>query len=91
MTKAELIEMVHEQAGEGLSRKTTVDVIEAVFTAVTKSLIDDGRFSAPGFGTFTVKDRKARKGRNPRTGAEIDIPASRTVGFKVAAGLKTAL
>jgi DNA-binding protein HU-beta len=91
MTKAELVEMVFEQAGEGLSRKTTVDVIEAVFAAVSKSLIEDGRFAVPGFGTFTVKERQARKGRNPRTGEEIDIPASRTVGFKVAAGLKADL
>lgn len=91
MTKAELVEMVHEQAGEGLSRKTTVDVLEAVFATMGKSLVEDGRFAVPGFGTFTVKARKARKGRNPRTGEEIDIPASKTVGFKVSAGLKSQL
>ena len=48
----------------------------------------EGRFAVPGFGTFDVKTRAARKGRNPKTGEEIDIPASKTVAFKPAGALK---
>ena len=56
-----------------------------------KSIKKDKRFSYPAFGTFTVRNRKARKGRNPQTGAEIKIKASRTVGFKPAPTLKSSL
>ena len=49
---------------------------------------EDERFSYPGFGTFVVRTRKARKGRNPKTGAEITIAESSTVGFKPAKNLK---
>ena len=91
MTKQELVEKVHDAAGEGHSRKLTGEVIDATFTSIAKSIMDDGKFFYPGFGTFTVKERKARTGRNPRTGDEIAIPASKTIGFKVAAGLKGSL
>ncbi|MCA9557698.1 MAG: HU family DNA-binding protein [Myxococcales bacterium] len=88
MTKQELVEKVHDAAADGHSRRLTAEVIDATFEAITKSIIEDGKFFYPGFGTFTIKERKARTGRNPRTGDEIKIPASKTVGFKVAAGLK---
>ncbi len=88
MTKAELIELVHENAGDGLSRKITGDVVEAIFETMAESLKDDGKFAVPGFGTFTTKHRAARTGRNPQTGAAIEIAASNTVGFKVGSKLK---
>ena len=91
MTKAELIARVHEQAGDALSRKTVVDVIDAIFGTISKSLEEDGRFAVPGVGTFNVKARKARTGRNPQTGEPLDIPASNSVSFKVSAKLKAQL
>lgn len=88
MTKQELNERIHEQAGEGLSRKTTAEVVDAILDAVTKSVIEDKKFFYPSFGTFELKHRKARVGRNPRTGEQIQIPARNTVGFKPASALK---
>lgn len=91
MTKQELIEAVHAKAGAELTRKATGDVVDAVFSAVANSIRADGKFYMPGFGTFQVKTRAARTGRNPRTKQPIEIPATKTVGFKAAAGLKDTL
>ncbi|MFN3198399.1 MAG: HU family DNA-binding protein [Bradymonadia bacterium] len=89
MTKHELIDAVHEAVGGDVSKRITGEVIDATFKALTTGLVgEEGRVFIPGFGTFQVKSRAARTGRNPRTGEEIQIPASKTVGFKVAAGLK---
>jgi DNA-binding protein HU-beta len=92
MTKSELIAQVVEQIEDDkLTKKLTEEVIEATFEVVKAALQEDSRFSFPGFGTFTVKERAERKGRNPRTNEEITIPASRTVTFKPAPRLKTSL
>ena len=91
MTKAELIDKVAETKGLDLSKKAVGDVVDACFEAIGKTIKKDRRFSYPGFGTFTVRSRKARVGRNPQTGAEIRIKASKTVGFKPAPGLKSSL
>jgi DNA-binding protein HU-beta len=92
MTKAELVDQVVKASkGTNLSKKTTADIVDAIFDEVGKAIKKDARFSYPGFGTFTVKRRAARKGRNPRTGAEIRIKASKTVGFKPAPSLKNTL
>jgi DNA-binding protein HU-beta len=90
MTKAELIDQVAGSV-EGLSKKQGAELLDTVFAVLTKALIKGGRFAYPGFGTFTVKKRAARKGRNPRTGKEITIPAGKTVGFKAAPALKEKL
>ncbi len=92
MTKAEFIEAV--QGAEGvpeLTKKETTALVEAVFEQVAGAIADGGRFSFPGFGTFTVRRRAARKGRNPRTGAVITIKASSTVAFKPAPSFKDSL
>lgn len=91
MTKAEFIDQVVKSAGVELSKKDAAGVLDTVFSVIGKAIKDEDRFSYPGFGTFTVKERSARKGRNPRTGAAIDIKASKTVGFKPAPGLKQTL
>ncbi|HEY7490161.1 MAG TPA: HU family DNA-binding protein [Candidatus Tectomicrobia bacterium] len=92
MTKAELVDQVVKASkGTNLSKKATADIVDAIFDEVGKAIKKDARFSYPGFGTFTVKRRAARKGRNPRTGAEIRIKASKTVGFKPAPSLKGSL
>ncbi|MBT3509679.1 MAG: HU family DNA-binding protein [Nitrospina sp.] len=74
-----------------MSKRLTTDVIDATFQAISKTIKKEKRFAYPGFGTFTVRSRKARKGRNPQTGEEIKIKASKTVGFKPAPTLKSSL
>lgn len=91
MTKAELIEAVASKAEGQLTKKAAGEVVDAVFEAIRKSIKKDERFSYPGFGTWTVRARKARKGRNPQTGQVITIKASKTVGFRPAKELKQGL
>ena len=88
MNKAEMIEAVQQGSGLDLSAKATGDVVDAVFNVIAGAIKQDGRFSLAGFGTWTVRDRAARTGRNPQTGAAIEIKASKAVGFKAAPSLK---
>ena len=90
MTKNELVEFVCEDQS-GLTKKTSTQVIDSVFAAMQKSIKDSDKFSYPGFGTFVIRNRKARKGRDPRTGKPIDIQASKTVGFRPAKAFKEKL
>ena len=92
MTKDDLVTAVVKGCkGDDLSKRRVSDVIDATFDSIGKSIKKDKRFSYPTFGTFTVRNRKARKGRNPQTGEEIKIKASKTVGFKPAPTLKSSL
>jgi len=91
MTKNELIEAVKNTKGLELTKKQTEAVVAAVFETVGAAIKKNKRFSFPGFGTFTVRQRKARVGQNPRTHAKINIKASKTVGFKPAPKLKGSL
>ena len=92
MTKDDLVTAVVKGCkGDELSKRLVSDVIDATFDSIGKSIKKDKRFSYPTFGTFTVRNRKARKGRNPQTGEEIKIKASKTVGFKPAPTLKSSL
>lgn len=89
MTKAELVANVAEKAG--LDRKQSDKAVIAVFDAIKKALIEGDKVQIIGFGTFENRTRSARKGRNPRTGEEIDIPASKLPSFKAGKGLKEAV
>ena len=89
MTKNELIDAVAK--GAKLNKRAAGDVIDTTFEALARAIKKDKRFQVPGFGTFMVRSRKARKVRNPQTGAEITVNASKTVGFKPAPGLKKGL
>ena len=89
MTKNELIDAVAK--GAKLNKRAAGDVIDTTFEALARAIKKDKRFQVPGFGTFMVRSRKARKVRNPQTGAEIAVNASKTVGFKPAPGLKKGL
>jgi DNA-binding protein HU-beta len=89
MTKGDLIDSVAKSAK--ISKRTAVEAVDATFDNVAKAIKKNKRFQVPGFGTFTLRSRKARKGRNPQTGAVINIKASRTVGFKPAPVLKKGL
>ncbi len=91
MTKQELIESIHKNNPWGLSKKGTGEVVDAVFDNISKAIKKSRRFSYPGFGTFSVRSRKARNGLNPQTGQKIRIKASKTVGFKPAEGFKKKL
>ncbi len=91
MTKAELIDQVHNHLAGNLTKKETGAAVQAVFDALSNGIQRDGRIAYPDFGTFTVKERAARQGRNPRTGAPLTIPASKTVGFKPAPKFKGSL
>jgi len=91
MTKAELIERVAKDTGPTISKKMVGHIIEAAFEHLHKAIRKDKRFTYPGFGTFAVKKRKARKGRNPKTGEMIAIAPTRTVAFKPAPNFKASL
>ena len=92
LTKDELINAVIKTCKDpDLSKRMTGDILDAAFENISKSIKKDKRFAYPSFGTFTVRSRKARKGRNPQTGEEIKIKASKTVGFKPAPTLKNML
>jgi len=89
MNKAELIEHMMKNKKAGLeSRAAAERAVEAVIEAVATGLKKDAKVQLIGFGTFSVRKRAARKGRNPQTGDEIKIKASKTVGFKVGKKLK---
>jgi DNA-binding protein HU-beta len=92
VTKDDLINSVIKSCKDpNLSKRLTGDVLDAVFENISKAIKKEKRFAYPAFGTFTVRNRKARKGRNPQTGEEIKIKASKTVGFKPAPTLKNSL
>ena len=92
MKKTELIEAVRKSCnGDNLSRRVTADVLDATFEHIQKAIKKYKKFSYPGFGTFSVRSRKERKGRNPQTGAELTIKASKTVGFRPAPKVKNSL
>jgi len=89
MNKGELIEAV--AASAGLSRSDATKAVDAVIDSITRTLRKGGTVSLVGFGTFQVKSRAARMGRNPRTGEAIQIAASKVPGFKAGKGLKDAV
>lgn len=92
MTKAELVDRVATVKGaESLSKKAAGEVVDALFDELKKAIKKEKKFGYPGFGTFTVRKRKARTGRNPQTGEKIQIKPSKTVGFKPAPAFKDGL
>ncbi|MBC9176473.1 HU family DNA-binding protein [Pseudoroseomonas ludipueritiae] len=86
MNKQDLVAVVAE-TGE-LSKARAGEVLDAVFDAISGALKNKEEVRLVGFGTFAVSHRKAGKGRNPRTGEEIEIAATTTVRFKPGKGLK---
>lgn len=89
MTKAELADSV--AAGAGISKAAAAKAIDFVISGITKALKKGSKVTLVGFGTFSVSKRKARKGRNPRTGEEIKIPASKIPKFSSGKALKQAI
>ena len=89
MTKSEMIRVLAEEAK--VSKKEIKTVLEALNAVVIKTLKKDKKVKLQGLGIFTVRDRKARLGRNPMTGEQIQIPAKRVVKFRVAKDVKNAV
>jgi DNA-binding protein HU-beta len=89
MNKGELIEAV--AAAADLTKADASKAVEAVLDSITRALKKGDQVAIVGFGSFSVKSRAARQGRNPKTGAAIDIPASRVPGFKAGKALKDAV
>lgn len=89
MNKTDLINAVAEKSE--LSKKDATKAVDAVFDTVSDALKEGDKVQLIGFGNFEVRERSARKGRNPQTGAEIDIPASKVPAFKPGKALKDAV
>jgi integration host factor subunit beta len=87
MTKSDLIERVAIKVPH-VSKKDTETVVNTIFDCMTEALRKGDRIEIRGFGSFQVKVREAREGRNPKTGEEVKIPAKRTPFFKVGKELK---
>ena len=81
----------HVATKADLSKKDAEATVKAVLDAVTEALADGEKVALVGFGTFEVKERAARTGKNPRTGEAIEIPASKVPSFKAGATLKNAV
>jgi len=80
MTKADLIRKISEKTD--LNKANSERALNACMEGIEESLVNEGKLTLTGFGTFSVQDRKERKGRNPQTGEEINIPANKAVKFR---------
>ena len=89
MTKADIIEGVYEKVG--FSKKESAEIVELVFDTLKETLERGDKIKISGFGNFHVRQKKARVGRNPQTGKEIEISARRVLSFRPSQVLKTAL
>jgi DNA-binding protein HU-beta len=89
MTKSDLIERLAGKAD--LTRPRAEELLDFLLNDVTEALKNGEKVNISGFGTFTVSNRKARTGRNPKSGEPIEIPASRSAKFKAGKTLKEAL
>ncbi len=89
MTKAEIVETIYERVG--FSKKESAELVETVFDVIKDALVDGEKVKFSGFGNFIVREKNARKGRNPQTGAEIQLEARRVLTFKPSLVLKNAL
>lgn len=89
MNKTDLVNSVAEKSE--LTKKDAARAVDAVFESIERALSSNDKVQIIGFGNFEVRERAARKGRNPQTGAEIEIAASKVPVFKPGKGLKDAI
>ncbi len=89
MNKTELISELAQKVN--MTKKDAEKVVNAFFSTVEEALKSGDKVQLIGFGTFEVRERQARKGRNPQTGEEISIPAARVPAFKAGKALKDAV
>lgn len=83
--------LVNAVAEQGLSKKDATKAVDVVFDSIQEALANGDKVQLVGFGNFEVRERSARKGRNPQTGEEIDIAASKVPAFKPGKALKDAV
>ncbi|MCL4142480.1 UNVERIFIED_CONTAM: hypothetical protein GTU68_000852 [Idotea baltica] len=91
MNKGELIEAVQKKLGSEATKRLAEDALAAVLDSIAEGVKSDQKVQIIGFGTFEVKNRAARMGRNPKTGEAMQISASKSVGFKPSSTLKKSL
>ncbi len=89
MTKAEIVEQIYERVG--FSKKEAAELVEKVFEIMKETLAEGEKVKISGFGNFVVRQKNARKGRNPQTGQEILLDARRVLTFKPSLVLKNVL
>jgi integration host factor subunit beta len=89
MTKSELVELVSEKLD--ITKKDAESLVNTVFASIIEAITEGDKVELRGFGCFKVKSRRARNGRNPRTGEKIYIPPKRVPYFKPGKGLKEAV
>lgn len=89
MTKAEIVEEIYERVG--FSKKEAAELVEKVFDIIKETLARGEKVKISGFGNFVVREKNARKGRNPQTGQEILLEARRVLTFKPSLVLKNVL
>lgn len=89
MTKADIVEIVFEKVG--FSKKDVGMVIEEIFESIKNTLEKGEKVKISGFGNFTIRQKRARRGRNPQTGTEITIDQRRVMTFKASQLLKKAI
>lgn len=89
MTKAEIVETIYERVG--FSKKESAELVETIFEVIKEALVEGEKVKFSGFGNFIVREKNARKGRNPQTGQEIQLAARRVLTFKPSLVLKNLL
>jgi integration host factor subunit alpha len=89
MTKADIVETIYERVG--FSKKESAELVETVFEIIKETLAVGEKVKISGFGDFVVREKNARKGRNPQTGQEIRLDARRVLTFKPSLVLKNIL
>ena len=82
MTKADLVEQVHNAIGPGVTKRDCAAVINAFLNAVKGAVVEGEHIEIRGFGTFKVRERRARMARNPRTGDPVPVPSRKVPVFK---------
>jgi integration host factor subunit beta len=90
MTKSQLIERIAEKA-EGLTKRQTELVVETIFESMKEALARGERVEIRGFGNFSLRSRRARRARNPKTGEPVDVPPKKVPYFKVGKELREML
>ncbi len=86
MTKSKLIEVVATKTE--MPKKRTQDIVNAIFDTMAEALLSDQRIEVRGFGSFSIREYKARRGRNPRTGEQVQVDEKKSVHFKVGKELR---
>ena len=89
MTKADIVERVHRKVG--LSKKEINSIVESVFDIIKEMLQREDKIVISGFGKFSIRNKKARRGRNPQTGEDLEISARRILTFKSSPALRAGL